>query len=93
MPLKKAKNFKGIELAEAHYDVKGIRLDQVIDEEKNESWRVIVRLAMYSNADMVDPLEVKEYMVGNIDNKSLISYNKVVELAKLHEELEGAVDC
>ncbi len=100
MALKKAKNFRGIPLAEAHYDVVGIKLDLVtpIDPETQEEldpvWRVVAKVAMYSDASKIDTLEkpIREYTVGDIENTSLISFNKVMDLVRLHEEFIDTVE-
>ena len=93
MGLKKAKNYKGIDLQEAHYDIIGIKADLVTDEDGIDTWRIIVKVVMYSDANKIEALDPPlEYHVGNVDNKALITYNKAIELTKQHSEFIGTVE-
>lgn len=94
MGLKKQKIWRGANFPEAHYDIIEIRLILVTNDEGDEVWRVIVKVAMYANADKTELLEQppKEYSVGEIENTSLISYNKIMDLLKQHPEFIDAVE-
>ncbi len=93
MALTKNEIYKGFPVTDIYHDIVGFRADKVIDEEQNETWKVIVKVAMYSSADKVEPLEPpKEYLLGSVSNPSQITYDKVIELTKQHEKFVGAVE-
>ncbi len=100
MGLKKAKNYRGIQLTEAYYEVVEFRavFKAAIEasegvEASAETWRIIVKMVMYANLDKIEPLtSPKEYYIGDEPNRALITYNKVIALAQQHEEFSGAVE-
>ncbi len=94
MAIKKNHSYKGFPTRDIYYDIISIKFNIGVDEEDNEIWRVIVTVRMYSNINRSEMLEPqKEYYVGDIDNTSLMTYNKALDLLKLHEKFIGAIDC
>ncbi len=94
MGLKKSENYRGIDLAEAHYDIIAFKAELITLEDETNTWRIIVKVAMYSNADKIALLERPpvEYVVGNIDNSSQINYSAVNNLLKQQDKFIDAVD-
>lgn len=94
MGLKKAKNYRGIDLAEAHYDIIAFKAELITLEDETNTWRIIVKVAMYSDSDKVALLERPpiEYAIGNINNPSQINFSAVNNLLKQHNEFIDAVD-
>ena len=91
--LKKLESYRGFPETEIYYDVVGFRTDKALDEEENVIWKVVVKIAMYSNVNETEPLEPpREYLLGSVSNPSLVTYDKVTQLTKQHPKFADMAD-
>ena len=102
MALKKAETFKNIDLPSSYHEIIHFRGDKLVDEEGNKTWRVILRVAFYSDSDKTEMLETppREYVIGPEEygevmgiEEAELTFNDFYTYLKLIERFDGMEDC